>query len=295
MLKVEQGEDNGELPVSEEEEMSDGASSEFDTESSEDEWGMSRPSIQPRYISKEKRETIKKPEDLEMEDKRTKEEKERKLEEQRERTLFQLKEYKAREIEADEMRGVDEVDVDTDDEAEGETEYECWKLRELQRIKRDREQRELVKLELAQIESRRGMSDAEVIAEKIKLKDGFNKEKGQIRFLQKYYHPGAFFSDEMKEIKQNHDWLQPVGEDRDVDRETLPEVLQVKNFGRASRTKYTHLTKEDTTSKDALWASAVLPERIASSFGGVGGTDRPAKRRKVVVATSQSDTSGRRY
>eukprot|EP01127_Copromyxa_protea_P005389 TRINITY_DN15327_c0_g1_i1.p1 TRINITY_DN15327_c0_g1~~TRINITY_DN15327_c0_g1_i1.p1 ORF type:complete len:426 (-),score=144.07 TRINITY_DN15327_c0_g1_i1:993-2195(-) len=274
-----------ELPVSEEEEdfSDEEDSSDEDTSSSEDDWGLgSRPAIQPRFISKDKRGTVKEEEDEELEAKRQKEEKARILLEKQERTLQQLREYKEREIEAAEMKAPDEIDVDTEDEGEEEQqqEFELWKLRELQRIKRDREQREAARLERAQIESRRGMTDEQVIAEKERLGDGV-KEKKQIRFLQKYYHKGAFFADELADVHKTHDWLEPVGEDREVDREILPAVLQVKNFGRSGRTKYTHLTDQDTTGKpkDSLWANPV-PERLANNFGGVGSTNRPAAKKR---------------
>lgn len=281
MIKQEEEE---ELPVSEEEEEFSDEDSEDEDDESSDEWGFgSRPMIQPRFISKEQRESVKQEEDEEEEERKAQEDKERKLEEQRERVLQQLREFKVREIESADMQKREEIDVRTDDENEEETEreFEMWKLRELQRIKRDREQREAARLEKAQIEARRGMTDEEVIAEKTRLGE-YEKEKRQIRFLQKYYHKGAFFADDIgEELKQTHDWLSATGEDAEIDKEVLPSVLQVKNFGRSGRTKYTHLTAEDTSgnAKDSLW-STPMPERLTQSLGGKGSLSRPAAKKR---------------
>lgn len=97
-----------------------------------------------------------------------------------------------------------------------------------------------------------------------------------------HHNLGAFFADELADVHKAHDWLAPVGEDAEVDRELLPSVLQVKNFGRSGRTKYTHLTNEDTSAKDSLWATTPgAAERLGQNFGaGFGSTDRPAVKKR---------------
>jgi microfibrillar-associated protein 1 len=133
------------------------------------------------------------------------------------------------------------MDIDDTDDLDKEAEHEAWKLRELQRIKRDKEERDQYLREQEDLARRREMTDEQVRAEDEKLKP--KKEKSQQRFLQKYFHKGAFYLDEDIE-KRN--FAEPTPEDM-VDKTALPEVLQVKNFGKASRTKWTHLTNEDTT------------------------------------------------
>merc|ERR1711971_931866 len=84
--------------------------------------------------------------------------------------------------------------VNTDDENE-EIEYEAWKLRELKRLKRDRDEKEERAREAAEVERLRNMTDEERRLElKHNPKTVTNKAaKGKYKFLQKYYHRGAFF------------------------------------------------------------------------------------------------------
>ena len=74
-------------------------------------------------------------------------------------------------------------------------EYESWKLRELRRNKRDREEREAEEREKQEIERIRNMTEEERRAEfKNNPKEVTNKAaKGKYKFLQKYYHRGAFY------------------------------------------------------------------------------------------------------
>lgn len=77
--------------------------------------------------------------------------------------------------------------------------------------------------------------------------------KGKYKFLQKYFHRGAFYLDEEQDVFKR-DFAQATLEDH-FDKTILPKVMQVKNFGRCGRTKYTHLVDQDTTVFDSPWCS----------------------------------------
>lgn len=105
-------------------------------------------------------------------------------------------------------------------------------------------------LEKAELLRRRNMTDEERMEEDMRLGKFKEKEKPKWNFMQKFYHKGVFFMDEssMKEddVRRKDYASAPTLEDR-IDKEKLPEVLQVKNFGKRGRTKYTHLVDQDTT------------------------------------------------
>ena len=102
-------------------------------------------------------------------------------------------------------------DFNTDDE-DADAAYDAWKLRELKRLKRDREERDQFvetvffslifisfcfrrEREQQELERWHNMTEEERAAEaKKNPKFIDNKaEKGKYKFLQKYYHRGAFF------------------------------------------------------------------------------------------------------
>jgi len=98
--------------------------------------------------------------------------------------------------------------------------------------------------EKEEIERRRNMTEAERRAEDRKKLEEQEKPKPKMLFMQKYYHKGAFYQDQ--EIVKNRDYSEPTERDR-INKELLPSVMRVKNFGRSGQTKYTHLADQDTS------------------------------------------------
>lgn len=102
-----------------------------------------------------------------------------------------------------------------------------------------------------------------------------------MKFMQKYYHRGAFFMDEEEELYKR-DFTAPTGDDH-FDKSVLPKVMQVRKdqFGKMSRTKYTHLGDQDTSKKDSAWSQKTpIAERLEKKRGGVQQVfERPSAKR----------------
>jgi len=134
-------------------------------------------------------------------------------------------------------------DVDTDDEKDKAAEYEAWRLRELDRLE-------------LEWKAENGFRELEAEAEAAEAAmDEDPKDKGDRAFLQKYYHKGAFFqnvsdgklavNDKVEEVYKK-DYSAPTGEDL-YNKAVLPKVMQRRNFGKRSQSKWTHLSAEDTS------------------------------------------------
>jgi microfibrillar-associated protein 1 len=207
--------------------------------------------------------------------------------------------------EATEMAGKpDDTDRPEDDEAE----FSAWRLREMRRIAREVEASAAAAAEAAETARRRGLTDAERAAEDAALAAAglkvFAKDKRAWGFLQKYHHRGAFYMDEDSVAKAGAPAAGAAGaasagaaaaagggvdvrlraaegptEGDVLNRAALPRVMQVRDFGRKGRTKWTHLVAEDTLQYDdyhkqaGRYATAKFGERMAGVHhgGGLGG------------------------
>lgn len=233
---------------SEEEETS----SEEETEESEDE--ENEPRLKPLFVRKRDRTTVG-AKDVEQQLEKQQELEEKRMAKERRRAALRLVEESVKkdlEKAKPESNEPQLNDVCTDDEND-EVEYEAWKLRELKRIKRDRDEKEALERERLEAERLRNMTEEERKAEaRINPKTITNKAaKGKYKFLQKYYHRGVFYLDQEDEVFKR-DYSGATLEDH-FDKTVLPKVMQVKNFGRCGRTKYTHLVDQDTTNFDSAW------------------------------------------
>lgn len=244
-----------EEPVEEEESEEE---SEYETDSEDEQMGMAM--VKPVFIPKSQRDTIAERERLEEE--------ERQLEELVKKRL-EARKIETRQIVVEEIRKEQHIekalneeakieDVDTDDELNEAEEYEAWKNREIARIKRDREERDARLKEKEEIEKVRNMTEEERREWERKNPKPLKQTKQKWKFMQKYYHKGAFFQEGADDVIQSagkddiygRDFSEPTGEDK-MDKSILPKVMQVKHFGRSGRTKWTHLVNEDTTDWNA--------------------------------------------
>lgn len=143
--------------------------------------------------------------------------------------------------------------IDDRDGLDPEAEYAAWKLRELKRIKREREAIEAAEKEREEIERRRNLTAEEREREDREFIEKQKQEKeasrGQTGFMQRYFHKGAFFRDDLE--REGLDKRNIMGQRfaDDVARETLPEYMQIRDMtklGKKGRTRYKDLRTEDT-------------------------------------------------
>ncbi|KAI9733313.1 MAG: hypothetical protein M1834_003397 [Cirrosporium novae-zelandiae] len=149
----------------------------------------------------------------------------------------------------------EEVELELVDDRDGidpDAEYAAWKLRELKRVKRDREAIEATEKEREEIERRRNLAPEEREKEDQKFLEQQKEERegrGKMAYLQRYFHKGAFFQDEkVQETLRERDLMGSRFVD-ETDRGLLPEYMQIRDLsklGKKGRTRYKDLRNEDT-------------------------------------------------
>lgn len=243
----------------------DGSSEEDYTEESEDSEERFSPLAQPLFVPKAHRQTIAEREALEREElQRVEQEKirsSRRAQETKEIAAQKVAEDQAQEeLAALGPKGAE--DINTDDDSNPEEDYQAWKSREIERLRRDLEEKLKHEKEEQEKEIWRKMSEKdrdrylEMKSKEARASSMAKiEDKAKWNFLQKYYHKGAFFQTEAEykgeeaplvgDLK-NRDISSATGDDV-FDKASLPRVMQVKNFGKRGQTKWTHLAAEDTT------------------------------------------------
>lgn len=268
-------------------------SSEWETDTdAEGEEADDAAMLKPVFVPKEKRATL-----IEQQAKEkaaaARALKETKEAEQRQRESRRLVAQEIRREKEQTERHLDNAGSDVDmpddtDDPEELLEFEAWKVREMQRLTREKEEREAINKEKSETERRRNLTEEERRKEDIALGKLKHKHKEKWNFLQKYYHKGVFYMDEDSISDKNdvrkRDNTKATGEDT-FNKEAMPKVMQVKNFGRSGQTKWKHLAAEDTTEINPhLGADTEIMKKYQSRLGGVGDPDAIFKRRQMKQA-----------
>jgi microfibrillar-associated protein 1 len=203
----------------------------------------------PLFIPKTHRGTIFEKEKFEQEQEKIFQENEAKKEKKQTETKKKVEELNKK-IDVNSDKDEEELINDSDD-SDDEEEYEAWREREIRRVKRERNEKLEKEKERKEIERRRNLTDYERRKEDEEEQE-VSREKKEWKYMQKYYKQGVFYQDlKEKEGDQFGEVLKrdyasaPTAEDK-LNYSILPKVMQVKNFGKKGRTKYTDLVSEDT-------------------------------------------------
>jgi microfibrillar-associated protein 1 len=256
--------------------------------------------LRPTFVPKSKRNAaISAAPDPEVEEGKKAAEEERK----REEAADLLQEHFKRDVASkaagrkgwDDDEGGDEG-VDDTDGLDPASERAAWKLRELLRVRREREELQKIEKEREEIERRREMDpklreqeDMEFVREQKKEK---MEQRGKMGFLQKFYHKGAFYQDD-EILKRNY--ATAAVEDSVKNREVLPKYMQVRGdeLGKRGRTKWTHLTAEDTSMQagGSPWLDKKKPGQFPPLASGID--DERFKSDREAGRVRQGDRAGR--
>lgn len=232
---------------------------EEEEEEEEEESEEETVTIRPTFVKKSQRSTLKDEETLAKEAEEEKLKEEAAEAQRREQTKEMLAAESAREEEA-KLDLVDGLIEDIEKLDDADHEYELWKVRELTRLKRDKEAENKLDAEREGVEERKGWSDERVMRER-KAEQREARERGEVtdepkqyrerKVMQRYYHKGAFFQEDMAKLSQTHDWEAPTGEDNWFNRTSELDSVKYKKYGSVKNVKTSSLREQDTTRRDS--------------------------------------------
>ncbi|KAH8834884.1 splicing factor, Prp19-binding domain-containing protein [Flagelloscypha sp. PMI_526] len=244
--KTEMEEDEGSSEEESDDQAGKGAESDEESggedSSSEDE----APKVQfrPLFVPKRGRATLAERDAMDPENEELQRKREEEAEERKKQSHDLVADAIRREL-AEKQKEEEVPDIDDTDGVDPAGEFEAWRLRELSRIKKEKEEEVRREQEREEVERRRALPEAQRMQEDLEHAQASrdSKPKGEQKFMQKYWHKGAFYQDD--EIMKKHNYTEATESTLDVS--LLPKVMQVKDFGKRGRTKYTHLVDQDTT------------------------------------------------
>jgi microfibrillar-associated protein 1 len=145
------------------------------------------------------------------------------------------------------------AEIDDTDGLDPQAEHLAWKIRELTRVKRERDGIIAAEKEREEVERRRNLTAEERDAEDEEFLARQREEKeskGQMGFMQRYQHKGAFYGDTLQGTAlADRDLMGGRYADDVQDRAALPEFMQIRDMaklGRKGRSKYKDMRSEDT-------------------------------------------------
>jgi microfibrillar-associated protein 1 len=146
-----------------------------------------------------------------------------------------------------EADGRDLEALDDTDDLDPEAEFQSWRLRELGRLRRERQMYLDEEKEQQELERRRALTEEEIITEdREKLEQQKHEKQSRPKggFMQRHHHRGAFYQED-EILKRN---FSEATEDDYKDKAALPKIMQVREgLGLKGRTRHRTLREEDTT------------------------------------------------
>ena len=215
--------------------------------------------IRPTFVKKSQRVTLKDENTLQKEaaEEKAREEAAEALRREQTKEMIAAEESREEDAKLDLVDGMIE-DIEKLDDPDKE--YELWKIRELNRLKRDKEAEGKLDAEREGVDERKNWSDERVMRER-KAEEREARARGEDsedsrsatkrKVMQRGYYKGAFFQEDMEKLSKTHDWDAPTGEDNWFNRTSDLDSVKYKKYGAAAKVKSSSLRDQDTTIRDS--------------------------------------------